>query len=191
MSTQPQTFLTPEQYLELENQAERRSEYLNGEIFLMAGATPRHVRVTTNIVIAAGLRLRGGSCQVYSTDLRLCVNETGLYTYPDVLIVCGQPRFDGLDPNSLVNPTVIFEVLSPSTQDYDRGRKFTHYRSLSSLKEYVIVAQESVRVEKYARQPDGSWLFTETADPEAEIRLDSIDCELPLSEVYSNVSFGD
>jgi len=189
MSTQPQGFLTPEEYLRIEHAAERKSEYVNGRVYAMAGASPRHVLVAGNVTGACWSRLRGGPCRIYTSDLRLCVDETGLYTYPDVVIVCGEPRIAESDPQSITNPVVIFEVLSPSSEAFDRGGKFAHYRSLATLKEYMIVAQDAVRVEKYARQPDDSWLFTEAAERGKSIWLDSVGCELPVEEIYSNVVF--
>jgi Uma2 family endonuclease len=187
MSSEPKPYMSVEEYLEFERQAERKHEYLNGEVFAMAGASRRHVLIVTNLVRELGQHLRPRPCEVYSTDLRLRVTPTGLFTYPDVIVVCGEPRFAPEDPDTLLNPLLIVEVLSESTKNYDRGEKFRHYRALESLQEYLLVAQETVHVEHYVRQEDGSWRLTETEDPAAAIQLASIGCLLPVATIYEKV----
>lgn len=187
MSIQPKTFISPEQYLAIERQAESKSEYFNGEMFAMAGASESHVLIVTNVVAELRGQLRGRPCTVYSTDLRVRVSPTGLYTYPDVVVVCGQPQFADEQRDTLLNPTLIVEVLSESTQDYDRGGKFEHYRAIASFHEYVLIAQDRYHVEHFAKQQDNRWLLSETNRPEDTIPLPSIDCVLALTEVYDKV----
>lgn len=187
MSLQPRTYLTPEEYLAIERKAEFKSEYFNGEMFAMAGASERQVLIVTNLVAELRGQLRRRPCTVYSTDLRVRVSPTGLYTYPDVVVVCGQPQLADDQKDTLLNPTVIIEVLSDSTKDYDRGGKFQHYRTLASLTEYVLVAQDKCHVEHCVRQPENRWLLSETDELKDTIHLSSIECNLALVEVYDKV----
>lgn len=187
MSTQPKTRYTPEEYLALERKAAYKSEYFNGEIFAMAGASPRHVLIVTNLVIQLGVQLKKRACTVYSSDLRLNVAPTGAYTYPDVIVVCGEPQFSDEQKDTLINPNVIVEVLSESTQGYDRGGKFEQYRTLESFKECVLVAQDKPHVEHFTRQSDNRWILTETNNMEDSIELISINCTLALEEIYDKV----
>ena len=187
MSLQPKTYLTPEEYLALERKAEYKSEYLAGEMFAMSGASPRHVLIVTNVVAELRGQLKQRPCTVYSSDLRVKVSPTGLYTYPDVVVVCDQPQFADEQRDTLLNPTLIVEVLSESTKDYDRGEKFEHYRTLPSLSEYVLIAQDKYHVEHFVRQPDNRWLLSETNLLEDTIHLSSIACDLVLTEVYDKV----
>ena len=187
MSLQPKTRFTPEEYLALERKAECKSEYFNGEIFAMSGATPQHVLIVTNVVSELRGQLKSRPCTVYSTDLRLKVSATGLYTYPDVIVVCGEPQFNDDHKDTLLNPTLIVEVLSESTKDYDRGGKFEQYRMLESFMEYVLIAQDKHHVEHFVRQPDNRWLLSETNRVEDTLELTSIGCNLALTEVYDKV----
>jgi len=187
MSLQPKTRFTPEEYLALERKAECKSEYFNGEIFAMSGATPQHVLIVTNVVSELRGQLKSRPCTVYSTDLRLKVSATGLYTYPDVIVVCGEPQFNDDHKDTLLNPTLIVEVLSESTKDYDRGGKFEQYRMLESFIEYVLIAQDKHHVEYFVRQPDNRWLLSETNRLEDTLELTSIGCNLALTEVYDKV----
>lgn len=180
---------TPEQYLEMEEDAEFKSEYISGEIFALAGATPRHVTINNNIASELHSCFKGRPCQAYANDLRVTVVPTGLRTYPDVIAVCGEPQFHPDDQNSLTNPTVLVEVLSPKTEAFDRGEKFAHFRRLDSFQEYVLVSQNRVRVEHFARQPDGRWLLTELSEPSQTLALSSVGCQIPLSDIYDRVRF--
>ena len=189
MSAQATPFITPEQYLELEEQAAFKSEYLSGQIFAMAGGTPAHSAIGSDIVREAGGRLRRSPCQVYNSDLRVTVMQTGLITYPDVTAVRGEQHFHPRDRNSLINPTVLFEVLSESTEGYDRGEKWAHYRRLDSLREYVLVSQDKARVEHYVRQDDGSWNFTAADGLDGRLTLPTLDCTLSLADIYDRVTF--
>jgi len=189
MSTLPKKRYTPEEYLALERQAEYKSQYFDGEIFAMAGATRRHNLIAMNIGRELSAQLRGRPCEAYPSEMRVKVSPTGLYTYPDVVVVCGEPRFEDDHQDTLLNPTLIVEVLSPTTEDYDRGRKFAHYRRIDSLAEYVLVAQQEHHVERHRRQETGEWMLRETDRPDDTLALTSIDCELALVDVYDKVEF--
>lgn len=188
MSSLPKTRFTPEQYLEMERKAEHKSEYWNGEIVAMAGGSKQHSLISVNISGELRARLKDKPCRTYSSDLRVRVAQTR-YFYPDVSVVCGEPEFAGEEADMLINPMVLVEVLSPSTEDKDRGIKFIFYRQIPTLTDYVMVSQDEPRVEHYARQEDGRWLLTDLRGPDAVLRLPSIGCELPLSEVYARVAF--
>jgi Uma2 family endonuclease len=187
VSTQRNPRFTPEEYLSLERAAEYKSEYVDGEIVAMSGASERHVSIVTNLVLALGSRLKGGPCKVYSTDLRLRVGPSRMYTYPDLIVVCGERRFADDQRDTLLNPTLLVEVLSPSTEGYDLGKKFEYYRLVDSLAEYVTVAQDRAHVEHHVRQPDNRWLLEEAGRLDETLHLPSIGCDLPLSEVYDGI----
>ncbi|HMA33600.1 MAG TPA: Uma2 family endonuclease [Chloroflexia bacterium] len=183
-----QYFYTPEEYLALERQAAAKSEYLAGQIVAMSGASRVHNRISVNLVRVLSAQTLDGPCETYSSDLRVKVSGQGLYTYPDLTVVCGPQQFEDDQVDTLLNPTLIVEVLSPSTEAYDRGAKFGYYRALPSLQEYLLVAQDQALLEHYLRADD-SWVFTATRDPGAVVRLPTIACDLPLAEVYRNVIF--
>lgn len=187
MAMQPKPRITPEEYLALERKAETKGEFFNGEIFAMSGASPAHVLIVTNVVSELRGQLRARNCTVYSTDLRVKVSTSGLYTYPDVVVVCGVPRFEDERADTLVNPKVIVEVLSKSTQDYDRGTKFEQYRTIESFTEYVLIGQDKPHVEHSVRQPDGRWMLEETNRLADQIELTSIGAHLALTDVYEKV----
>jgi Uma2 family endonuclease len=187
MAPLPKPRFTPEEYLALERQAEYRSEYFNGEIFAMAGASREHNLIIANVVASLHGQLKGKPCEVYPSDMRVKVTATGLYTYPDVVVMCGEPQLEDQYGDTLLNPTLLVEVLSPSTEAYDRGEKSAHYRRLESVKEYVLITQDRYRVERYARQPDGQWLLLEVSDPDQTLHLGSIGCDLALVDIYDRV----
>lgn len=187
MNLVPANRMTPEAYLEYERSCEVRHEFYDGELFAMAGASRKHVMIVTNTVVVLGGQLRGKPCTVFSTDLRVRVDATGLFTYPDVVIGCDTLQFADDHEDTLLNPTVIIEVLSKSTADYDRGTKFKHYRTIEELQEYVLIAQDEPRIEHYRRQPEGKWLLTTFQRLDEVVTLDSINCTLPLVEVYEKV----
>lgn len=189
MSSVPTSLLTPEEYLALERRAEQKSEFVNGRVFAMAGASRAHNRITTNLTGELYAQLRDGPCEVFGGDLRLKVSATGLYTYPDLTVVCGEALFEDEALDTLLNPTLIIEVLSPSTEAYDRGEKFAHYRRLETLREYLLVAQDRYRVEQYTRQPDDRWLLAEISDPGGIVELRSIGCRIALTAIYARVTF--
>ena len=189
MSTAFKKRYTPDEYLVLERAAEFKSEYFKGEIFAMAGTSRQHCRIATNVVIHAGGQLRDTPCEVFGSDMRVKVDPTGLYTYPDVTIACGELEFEDQELDVLLNPKVIFEVLSKSTEAYDRGKKFDHYRQIKTLTKYVLVSQSEPLVERYVRQPDGSWRLTVLKDLDAVLELETVPCRLKLADVYFKVSF--
>lgn len=191
MSAIPTTKLTPEEYLEFERKAEERHEYFDGEIFAMSGAKRNHNKITTNLNGLVWQHLKGKSCENYSNDMRVFIPKTGLYTYPDIVVVCGEPQFQDNVFDTLFNPLLLIEVLSESTESYDRGKKFQHYRSIESLEEYVLVAQDEARIEKYVKSGGGFWTLSEAVGLGAEIEFSSIECCLALAEVYDKVNFAD
>jgi len=183
------TRYTPSQYLALERDAEFKHEYYDGYITAMAGVGPEHNQIALNIASRLNTELKNRECQAFSSDTRLCVSSTGLYTYPDVMAVCGESLFQKIEGvDSLLNPTIIVEVLSPTTESYDRGGKFGHYRQLPSLKEYVLVSQDKVLVERYTRQGD-DWVLSEFKGLADTLQLRSIDCAVSLREIYAKVKF--
>lgn len=184
---QPKTRLTPAEYLARERLAETRSEYLDGETFAMAGASARHIRICAALTASLWNQLIDRPCDVLPIDMRVKISATGLYTYPDIAVVCGSPEFEDAEVDTLINPTVLIEVLSPSTADYDLGAKFGHYRTLPSLREVLYLAQDRVQVLHYVRQNDGTWILSETRDPAASVHLPSIEVELKLAQIYVKV----
>jgi len=187
MRTQPARFLTPQAYLDWERLQETRHEYFDGEVYAMNGASREHNLVCGNTFSALHTQLRGGPCEVYNNDMRVKVSETGMYTYPDISVACGQPRFEDADVDTLLNPVLIVEVLSDSTERYDRGAKFAHYRNLPWLQDYLLVAQAEYRVEHYRRQDANHWLMSEYRALEDIAELGSVNCRLPLADMYERV----
>jgi len=181
--------LTAREYLEIERKAEFKSEFYDGEMFAMAGASPRHNFILNNLSGELFGRLKGTKCRSVFSDQRVKVDRTGLYTYPDLLIFCGQPEFDPDDAYTLLNPIAIIEVLSPSTEKYDRGAKFRNYQQLPSLKEYVLVAQEEAVIERFIRQEDGAWGLVSFVGLDATLAFTSISAQIPLVDIYAGVSF--
>lgn len=191
MSAMPKTKLTPEEYLEFERNSEIKHEYFDGEIFAMAGAKRNHNQIVGNLTGLVWQHLKGKDCEFYPTDMRVFVPKTGLYTYPDLVVVCGEPKFKDSIFDTLLNPILLIEVLSDTTESYDRGKKFQHYRSIESLQEYVLVSQDEARIEKYVKHGAGFWLLSEAVGLDAEIKFDSIDCVIALGEVYDKIDFSD
>ena len=187
MSTQPKTYLTPEQYLEIERAAEYKSEYLNGEMFAMSGAREPHNLIAGNAYAHLHQQFRTRPCRVYTSDMRVRVGRTGLYTYPDVTVVCGAPQFLDDVTDTLLNPHIIIEVLSPSTEACDRGRKFEHYKSIESLREYLLLASDRMHADLYIRQPDDRWLLTSADALEDSLTLESVGVRLKLADLYEKV----
>ncbi len=189
MSAVPKVLLTPQEYLARERRAEFKSEYYRGEMFAMAGASKEHCRAKDNLARVAGNQLVGGPCELYTSDMRVKVNATGLYTYPDIVIVCDKPQFEDADVDTLLNPRAVVEVLSDSTEKYDRGTKFNHYRRIASLLEYVLVAQDRPLIDRYVRQPDGTWVLTEFEGLGTTFEFASVSARVPLAEIYRGVEF--
>ena len=188
MASLPQTRYTPEQYLEMDRKADHRSEYVNGEILAMAGASRVHNRITLNIGAALTAQLRGSSCEPFTSDLRVKSLATGSFFFPDVVVGCAPLELADNSLDILLNPTVIMEVLSPTTAVDDRSWKFAHSRRLQTLTDYVMLSQFQPFAEHYTRQDD-HWVLTEVAGLDAVLRLPSIGCELPLSAIYERVEF--
>lgn len=194
MSSLANNLYTPEEYLALERETEYRSEYVNGRIYAMSGTSREHALITLNVGREISAQLDDTPCETYVTDLRVKVSPTGMYTYPDVVVACEEPRFEDKQVDTLLNPTVIVEVLSPSTELYDRTDKFAHYRKLPSLAEYVLVSQDKMRVEQYSRQdsPDEQWMLTIISNnPDDILTLASIGCKVALRSIYRKVKLTD
>jgi len=187
MGAQPKPYLTPDEYLDRERRRDYRSEYYAGQVFALAGGSRSHNLIVTNVIAELRNQLRRHPCRVYPNDMRVKVPQTGLYTYPDVVVTCGQDTFDDQQQDTLLNPTLIVEVLSKSTENFDRGRKFKLYRTLDSLAEYILISQHAHHIEHYVRQPDQQWLLSEADDLQATIHLPVIDCTLLLADVYEKV----
>jgi Uma2 family endonuclease len=185
-SAASKTYLTPEQYEEIEEQSEIRHEYYRGEMFAMSGASESHNLVAANLARSLGNQLEDRPCKVYQTDMRVLINATGLYTYPDVVVVCEPPRFTNRKKTTLLNPTVLIEVISPSTEKYDRTTKGDHFKTIESLREHVLVSQDQVRVDVSTRTELG-WVSKVYTDRNEVLRLESIGCEVPLSKIYAKV----
>ena len=184
VSTRQRRTFTVQEYLQLERAANYKSEYFNGEIFAMAGASTAHNTISANIIGVLWAQLRG-RCRVLNSDMRIALDASSSYSYADVLVVCGEPKLlaESFQDN-LINPRVIFEVLSPSTEAYDRGDKFEQYRKIPSFTDYVLVAQDQVRVEHYQRREDGAWVSQVYAGLTASLRIGSIGCSLALADIY-------
>lgn len=191
MASKPIQHLTPEEYLAMEREASYKSEYIDGEVVAMVGASEPHNLIVTNIIAELSVQLRGRPCKVYASDMRVDVRESGLYAYPDVVALCGEPILTDDEQDNLRNPAVIIEVLSKSTEAYDRGKKFMKYRRIESLFEYVLIAQDKYHVEHYVRQQNGRWLLSESTALGDEIYLSSIDCHLKLSAIYDKVAINE
>ncbi len=183
----PQQRVTPEEYLAQERAAEVKSEYIAGQIYAMGGASRAHSLVNGNLFWVLTSQLRDRACELHVNDMRVKVSSAGLYTYPDMVVVCGEAQLEDAHGDTLLNPTLIIEVLTPSTEAYDRGAKFAYYRQLPSLREYLLVAQDRVLLDHFVRD-DAGWLFTSTTDPTAVVTLPAIGCTLPIAEVYHKVA---
>ncbi len=185
-SVAAQTYLTPEEYLAFERKATTKHEYLDGQIVAMSGASFAHNFITVNIATHLNIQLMDGECRVATSDMRVKVTEMDSYFYPDVVVVCGEPRAEDETFDTLLNPTLIIEILSPSTETYDKGEKFEHYQQITSLKDYILISQDKVYVEHYRRQ-ENEWLQTEFAELEDVLSLRSVGCELRLQDIYRRV----
>jgi len=181
--------LSEAEYLEIERAAEFKSEFFEGEMFAMAGGTVQHSLIATNLAGEFRNRLKGGRCVAYNADLRIKIEATGLFTYPDLSIICGPLRFAEGTEDTVVNPTVLVEVLSDSTEAYDRGRKFEHYRQIPTLQAYLLVSQQAPRVEQFIRQAEGRWLLEEAAGMDRHLELPALEISISLAEIFANVSF--
>lgn len=191
MTAQPALKLSPQEYLAIERQRDSKSEYVNGELFAMAGASRWHNLIVTNVLREVSRQLKTQPCEVYPSDMRVWIPRLKKYTYPDVVVVYGPPRFEDNHHDTLLNPILIIEVLSPSTAEYDRGVKFKHYRTLDTLQEYLLISQDVPLIERYVRQETTRfWTLSDAEGMEGQVELSSIgSVELSLAEVYDKISF--
>lgn len=186
MSSLSSYYISPEEYLSLERRAEFKSEYFDGVVYAMAGGSERHNLIAANVIIALGTQLRDRPCRVYTSDLKVRVPNSKRFFYPDVSVICGETRFADEVKDVILNPVLVVEVLSESTEAFDRGKKFSSYQQIESLREYLLVAQDEFVVEHYLRQEDG-WLYTKASGLEAGLVLPALDCRIALSDIYSKV----
>lgn len=189
VAVKPPKTITPAEYLKRERSAVQKSEYYAGEVFAMAGATPNHNRIAANVNAELNVGLRGHSCEAFNSDQRLFVKKNGLYTYPDVMVVCGRIEFDIRDKDAITNSVLIVEVLSPSTANYDRGGKFELYRDIPTFAEYVLIHQDKVHIEHHLRDDRGRWLLTEYKDDQSALPFETIGLSIPLARVYERVDW--
>jgi Uma2 family endonuclease len=187
MSAVPITKLSEEDNLALERSASIKSEYYRGEMFAIAGTGNNHNIITANVIITIGSFLTGKGCTIYPSDMRLHIPEDSLYTYPDAMVVCGQKQFKDEKKDTILNPVLIVEVLSPTTEAYDRGEKFRLYRSIPNLQEYLLVDSQRFSIEKSQRNEEGNWVLTDTQHTGSSLHLTSIDLQLKLQDVYAGV----
>jgi Uma2 family endonuclease len=183
------SYITPQEYLDRERSAEFKSEYCEGVVYAMSGASLAHNIISVNVTGGLWFQFKGRPCQVFTNDMKVRVENRGIYTYPDALALCGEARFDDRHKDVLLNPTLIFEVLSPSTEAYDRGKKFSHYQHIVTLTDYVLIAQDTIRVERYQRQADGSWRYTCHEGSEEILHFAALESALRLTDIYDKVDF--
>jgi Uma2 family endonuclease len=189
MALPDSTFVTEQQYLAFEQNSETKHEYTGTEIIAMTGASREHNIIALNISTSLNSQLAERPCEIYQSDMRVQVKATGSYRYPDISVVCGTPEFADTNPESLLNPTVLIEVLSTSTSITDRIQKLREYRRISSLQEYLLISQDSPRVERYLRQDDINWLYTDLSGIKQKLKLPSIACVLQFSDIYRRIAF--
>ena len=180
-------YITPEQYLESERLALEKHEFYLGEIFAMSGASFRHNQIFKNTYGNLFNKLKGKPCQPYGSDLRIHIPNNSLYTYPDIYIICGKPEMTDTVKDTITNPSVIIEILSKSTYDYDKGQKFTLYRDIDSLREYILIDSMSIRVEHYFKNEDSSWTLKDYRTIDDKLNIETISADLLLSDVYVDV----
>jgi Uma2 family endonuclease len=189
MAAIPKSKMTPQEYLEFERKSAEKHEYFDGEIFLMVGAKRRHNVIVLNFGSEIRQKLKGRSCEGYANDMRVSIPNIGLYTYPDLVVVCGEPNFQDDVFDTLLNPILIIEVLSETTENYDRGKKFQHYRTIETLHEYVLVSTDEARIEKFEKTGNGFWFLSEAVGIDSEIELTSIEARIQLAEIYDKIDF--
>jgi Uma2 family endonuclease len=189
MAVQPEPYVSVAEYLAGERAGDVKHEYADGRVFALASGSARHNMIATNVVASLHAQLRGRECRVYSSDLRVKMRRLGRYTYPDVSALCGTSQFEDNTQDTLLNPSVIIEVLSPSTESYDRGKKFQYYRTLESLQEYILIAQDGHHIDHFLRQDAFQWLLSEVDGLEGTLELSSIQCRLALADVYDKITF--
>ena len=177
-------FYTIPEYLEVEKEKLEKHEYYNGEIFAMSGASARHNVIFSNIFVALGIALKGKNCRPYGSDMRVHIPENSLFTYPDISIFCGDVITTKEDEDTATQPTVIIEILSNSTKNYDRGQKFMLYRAIPTLKEYILIDSESIHAEHFAINKEGLWQLKEYSNAEEKIIIETLSVQLPLGDIY-------
>ncbi len=182
-------FYTPEEYLALEESTEYKSEYYKGVIYAMAGGSLSHNRIVGSVYTLLHTGVRSTRCEAFNSDMRLLVKASGLYTYPDAMVVCGKPELVQGRTDTVTNPIVIVEVLSKSTKDYDRGEKFEFYRAIPTLQDYIVIHQDRVYIEYHHKQSDGAWLLTEITDLDASFTVESIQLALSVRLIYERVDW--
>ena len=189
MSAVEKKHLTIEEYLALERKSEYKSEYYRGEMFAMTGASRKHGLIAMCVGGDIFSQLENSPCEVFQSDMRVKIEASGMYVYPDVVVACDNPQYEDDALDTLINPQVVIEILSDSTEKYDRGAKFEHYRRLSSLKQYVLITQDRPMVESYIRQEDDQWILWASSDMDAVLQLPAIGCQVPLQRIYRRVTF--
>ncbi|MBI2481433.1 MAG: Uma2 family endonuclease [Planctomycetia bacterium] len=190
MSTSEKRFISPDEYLKIERASEFRHEYYNGEMFAKSGSSRAHNLIAGNISAGFWDQFAGRDCEVYQSNMRVMADKKGIYAYPDVVTAC-DPQFEDEEFDTLINPRVIVEVLSKSTENYDRGTKFEMYRRIASLQDYVLVATDKMHIEHFQKQPDGRWILEEFDSPERTLAFETSNCILTVADVYTKVSFDD
>jgi len=188
MIAQPKQYSTEQEYIQFERASIGKHEYFDGQIYAMTGASRIHNLIAGNTLAMLHRQLRKKPCEIFPSDMRVKVTRTGLYTYPDLVIICGKPEFTDDTLDTLINPLVLIEILSPSTERYDRGMKFQNYRTIETLQDYILIAQDQYHVEHYSRQDTGQWLFQEAIGRESALTIRSIECTLTLGDVYEKVA---
>jgi Uma2 family endonuclease len=191
MLAQEKNEMTPEEYLAIERDSDIKSEYFGGEIFAMAGASREHNKISTNIVRVLGNQLLEKPCSIFASDMKVKMKEIKKYTYPDIVVVCGNEEYDDEYNDILINPIVIIEILSDSTEAYDRGDKFSHYQFISTFSEYILVSQYIRKIEKFLRQKNDTWIYSKYEKAEDIVSIESIKCNLPVHEVYREVKLSE
>jgi Uma2 family endonuclease len=188
MASLPNYYLSPEEYLAIERRAEYKSEYVDGVMYAMSGASERHNLIVVDLILSLGAQLRDSPCRVYPSDLKVRVPSVKKFFYPEVSIICGETKFADDQKDVALNPVVVIEVLSESTAAFDRGKKFQSYQQIESLKEYLLMSQDECVVEHFLRQEDSRWLYTKASGLDEVITLPSVNCRLALSDVYNKVT---
>ncbi|SLM31969.1 conserved hypothetical protein [Desulfamplus magnetovallimortis] len=191
MLLQEKNNITPEEYLSLERDSEIKNEYFAGEMYAMAGASRSHNKISTNIVRVLGNQLIEKPCSIFSSEMKVKIEAIKKYTYPDIVVVCGNEEYDDENNDILLNPVVIIEILSDSTEAYDRGDKFSHYQFIDSFAEYILISQYFQKIEKFIRKKDNTWIYSKYEKTEDTITIHSINCQLSLSDVYKDVNLSE
>lgn len=189
MVSNPKKLFTPEEYLKLERLSEYKSEYLDGEIFAMAGASEAHILIEANVIAEFNVQFQKKPCQVYTGNMKIDLSKHGLYAYPDAVVVCGDPIYSDKYKDNLLNPLLIVEILSPSTEAYDRGEKFFRYRKLETFKEYLLISQHTPHIDHYFKQETNKWILSESDGLEDTLKLPTLEITLSLSRIYEKVKF--